>query len=305
MIVSGKRKRNLGKECHGVIMHFKERAEVDKDFYFATYLSIDGTSRNLFWVDGRSRLSYNQFGYVVVSDVTYKMNMCLPFSPFVGVNHHNQIVLAFSIYFAGGRAKRDGYRSGGERYIWSSIVGEHNVMVSHLQYADATIFFEEWNKENVTSLMCILKCFEEVSGLKGAGGLNIRSLKVKNLALLGMWWWRFRRDGGSLWISVIKSIHGYSGGLCDGGSWEGVVGCGVWNDIVKIGEEIDGVRLEFSLSCIGELGDGRDIRDNWRWALIEDGEFTVNELTRLVEEKILHGKVEVMKRFGITWHLKK
>ncbi|GKC33325.1 FAR1-related sequence 5-like protein [Tanacetum coccineum] len=50
-IVSGERRRNLGKECHGVIMHFKERAEVDKDFYFAMDLSTDGTLRNVFWAD--------------------------------------------------------------------------------------------------------------------------------------------------------------------------------------------------------------------------------------------------------------
>ncbi|GJZ19913.1 protein FAR1-related sequence 5 [Tanacetum coccineum] len=50
-IVSGERRRNLGKECHGVIMHFKKRAEVDKDFYFATDLSTDVTLRNLFWAD--------------------------------------------------------------------------------------------------------------------------------------------------------------------------------------------------------------------------------------------------------------
>ena len=43
-------------------------------------------------------------------------------------------------------------------------VGENNVTMSHLQYAGDTIFFGEWNKENAKSLMCILKCFEEVSG---------------------------------------------------------------------------------------------------------------------------------------------
>ncbi|GJT06350.1 FAR1-related sequence 5-like protein [Tanacetum coccineum] len=31
-IVSNERKFNLGKECHGIIMHFKQRAELDKDF---------------------------------------------------------------------------------------------------------------------------------------------------------------------------------------------------------------------------------------------------------------------------------
>ncbi|GKA06940.1 hypothetical protein Tco_0686164, partial [Tanacetum coccineum] len=44
-------------------------------------------------------------------------------------------------------------------------IGRNNVVVSHLQYADDTIFFGEWNKENAKALMCILKCFEEVSGL--------------------------------------------------------------------------------------------------------------------------------------------
>ncbi|GJY62430.1 FAR1-related sequence 5-like protein [Tanacetum coccineum] len=92
-IVSDERRRNLGKECHGVIMHFKERAEVDKDFYFAMDLSTDGTLRNVFWADGRSRSSYSQFGDVIF-DVTYKTNkLCLPFAPFVGVNHHNQTIL--------------------------------------------------------------------------------------------------------------------------------------------------------------------------------------------------------------------
>ncbi|GJV35725.1 putative ribonuclease H-like domain-containing protein [Tanacetum coccineum] len=90
-IGSGERRRNLGKECHGVIMHFKERAEVDKDFYFAMDLSTDGTLRNVFWADGRSRSSYSQFGDVVIFDVTNKL--CLPFAPFVGVNHHNQTIL--------------------------------------------------------------------------------------------------------------------------------------------------------------------------------------------------------------------
>ncbi|GKC61706.1 hypothetical protein Tco_1089304 [Tanacetum coccineum] len=46
------------------------------------------------------------------------------------------------------------------------IVGENKVTFSHLQYVDDTIFFGEWNKENSKSLLCILKCFEEVSGLK-------------------------------------------------------------------------------------------------------------------------------------------
>ncbi|GKC78488.1 kinase-like domain, beta-lactamase/transpeptidase-like protein [Tanacetum coccineum] len=45
-------------------------------------------------------------------------------------------------------------------------IGSNREVVSHLQYADDTIFIGEWNKENTISLMCILECFEEVSGLR-------------------------------------------------------------------------------------------------------------------------------------------
>ncbi|GKB26925.1 reverse transcriptase domain, reverse transcriptase zinc-binding domain protein, partial [Tanacetum coccineum] len=141
-------------------------------------------------------------------------------------------------------------------------------------------------------------------------------------------------------------------------------GGGGWCDIARIGEEINRVGIEFTSSCVGLLGDGRDIRfwvdrwvdnkrlcdrfprlyhfdrrkegsvmekgswvndvwcwewdwvrnirgrvnrefedllgvvqnivvhsncrDKWRWTLNENGEFTVKELARLVEEKILH-----------------
>ena len=50
----------------------------------------------------------------------------------------------------------------------------------------------------------------------GRGGLNVGSLRAKNMALLGKWWGRLSREGESLWVRVIKSIHGASGGI-----WEG------------------------------------------------------------------------------------
>ncbi|GJT89609.1 reverse transcriptase domain, reverse transcriptase zinc-binding domain protein [Tanacetum coccineum] len=63
------------------------------------------------------------------------------------------------------------------------------------------------------------------------GGLNVGSLRAKNLALLGKWWWRLRKDGEGLWV-----------------------------------KEIDGLGLEFTSSFLGVLGDGSDIRfwvDRW------------------------------------------
>ncbi|GJW74053.1 hypothetical protein Tco_0133423 [Tanacetum coccineum] len=220
------------------------------------------------------------------------------------------------------------------------VVDANNVTVSNLQYTDDTIFFGEWNKENAKSLMCLLKCFEKVSGLKvNYNKSKLYGIGVNEREMLEMARWmgcgigeflftylglpireNMRRvnawgpvlsgggdlgEGGSLWVRVIKSIHRNSRGLGEGRvSGGGFGGGGVWNDIVKIGVEIDEVRLKFSSSCIGiaerrvvygirghgliTFGVGNEIGDKWRWGHDEDDEFTVKELTRLIAEKILH-----------------
>nr|GEW05829.1 reverse transcriptase domain, reverse transcriptase zinc-binding domain protein [Tanacetum cinerariifolium] len=262
------------------------------------------------------------------------------------------------------------------------FVSDDKVTVSHLQYADDTIFFGKWNKENAKSLMCILKCFEEVSCLRmnynksklygigvneremaemarwmgcgigefpfaylglpiggnmrrikawdsveekfknrladwkakmisfggrltlvkskklllgrvgeckklswvkwdsvinsfGEGGFNIGSLRAKNLALLGKWLWRFKREGRSLWVRVIKSIHGSSGSLGDGGMWVGIGTRKVMCGIKGCGKVMSGV------------GNGIGLETLKRWMLGEDGEFTVKELSILIEHKVL------------------
>lgn len=56
----------------------------------------------------------------------------------------------------------------------------------------------------------------------------------KKLALLGKWWWRFKRENEA-WVKIIKSIPGSDGGF------EGEVAIAkgrVWGGIVKAGNEI-------------------------------------------------------------------
>ncbi|GJR04596.1 hypothetical protein Tco_0527580 [Tanacetum coccineum] len=112
----------------------------------------------------------------------------------------------------------------------------------------------------------------------GEGGLNIGSLRAKNLDLFGKWWWRFRREGGSLWVRVIKSIHGDIGGLGVGrglgrGGGGGMrVVCGTRGR----GLMAFGVGNEIGLEVLG-VG----------WTLGVDGVFSVRELARLIKEKVL------------------
>ncbi|CAI9294924.1 unnamed protein product [Lactuca saligna] len=93
-VLSEQRKQYKGKEFYGVIKHFQDKALVDLNQYFVVDLFEDGSPRNTFWADGRSRDAYLKFGDVVVFDVTYMTNKFkMPFSPFVGVNHHGQSIL--------------------------------------------------------------------------------------------------------------------------------------------------------------------------------------------------------------------
>ncbi|XP_026378309.1 protein FAR1-RELATED SEQUENCE 5-like [Papaver somniferum] len=62
-------------------------------FFYAVQVDEEGRAVNFFWVDARSRMSYEQFGEVVFCDTTYRANKYeMPFAPFTGVNHHYQTI---------------------------------------------------------------------------------------------------------------------------------------------------------------------------------------------------------------------
>ncbi|GJT65335.1 reverse transcriptase domain, reverse transcriptase zinc-binding domain protein [Tanacetum coccineum] len=121
-------------------------------------------------------------------------------------------------------------------------VGAESVVVSHLQYADDTIFLGEWDKENAKKLMCILKCFERVSGLK----VNL------NKSIL------YDVGSGSLEADGVGSRVGRSG---------------IWRDIVKVGVDIDKVVIDFSSSFSKTLVMRRGEHFFWedRWLIDGDG----------------------------------
>ncbi|GJV37659.1 hypothetical protein Tco_1410136 [Tanacetum coccineum] len=115
----------------------------------------------------------------------------------------------------------------------SVIVGQEKILVSHLQYADDTIFFGEWSKRNAINLIRIMKGFEKVSGLK----VNLNKSKARN-------------DHEARWVKVVKSIYGEDGDMDD---FVGLDGgrSGVWGDIVRVGQDIDRLPVKDELDKKG------------------------------------------------------
>nr|GEY31218.1 RNA-directed DNA polymerase, eukaryota, reverse transcriptase zinc-binding domain protein [Tanacetum cinerariifolium] len=99
------------------------------------------------------------------------------------------------------------------------------VNLSHMFYADDAVFIEHWNDSNINTLVNVLECFYRASGLrinmckskimgvhveadKAKGGLGVSSLYALNRGLMIKWLWRFYAQNTSLWVRVVKAIHG-------------------------------------------------------------------------------------------------
>ena len=84
-------------------LRFEERDDVTIQAYFSNmqafcpgfYFSVDldekGRLKNVFWADNRCRQAFKEFSDIVTFDTTYLTNRYdMPFTSFVGVNHHIQ-----------------------------------------------------------------------------------------------------------------------------------------------------------------------------------------------------------------------
>ncbi|GJV97551.1 hypothetical protein Tco_1549128 [Tanacetum coccineum] len=100
----------------------------------------------------------------------------------------------------------------------------------------------------------------------GLGGLNIVSLRAKNWALVGKWWWRFWVECDARWVKVIRSIHGSDEGLTGREGFRDSNNRGGWNDIVRVSLDIDKVGIEFTSSIVKNVGSGNNTNfwiDRW------------------------------------------
>lgn len=90
------RRRREMKEGEEIILLdcLQKRQLEDPSFFYEVQHDIDDYITNIFWADKQMIVDYGQFGDVVCFDTTFRTNKdCQPLVPFVGVNHHKQVVI--------------------------------------------------------------------------------------------------------------------------------------------------------------------------------------------------------------------
>ncbi|KAK9673908.1 hypothetical protein RND81_12G197900 [Saponaria officinalis] len=81
-------------DAHELISYFDILKRENPEFYFAIQKDVNGALLNIFWADARCRAMYKAFSDPVSYDMTFLSNRYLmPFSHFVGVNHHGSTVI--------------------------------------------------------------------------------------------------------------------------------------------------------------------------------------------------------------------
>ncbi|XP_071727872.1 uncharacterized protein [Rutidosis leptorrhynchoides] len=137
-------------------------------------------------------------------------------------------------------------------------IGASNCLVSHLQYADDTIFLGDWSRKKACNLMKLLRCFEDVSGLKinyhksQLYGLGVIKEESERMAS------RFncKSEPNSLWVKIISSIYGPSGMMSRAEITSPKGKSIVWINIVRAGWELDKIIGNFRSSFSRSIGDG-------------------------------------------------
>ncbi|XP_059641387.1 protein FAR1-RELATED SEQUENCE 7-like [Cornus florida] len=90
-----KRKREMRQgEAESILQYFQDKQLKDSSFFYAVQVDAEDEITNVFWADAKMLVDYGDFGDVVCFDTTYRLDKyCRPFAPFIGVNHHKQMVI--------------------------------------------------------------------------------------------------------------------------------------------------------------------------------------------------------------------
>ncbi|GJT31915.1 RNA-directed DNA polymerase, eukaryota, reverse transcriptase zinc-binding domain protein [Tanacetum coccineum] len=160
--------------------------------------------------------------------------------------------------------------------IFKSIsIGDNNLRISHIMYADDVIFMGMSN-DDIQAMANVIGCgvatlpadmgekkmtwvrWEKCLASKNMGGPGIRSIFALNVGLLFKWIWRFLCNSTDLWIKVIKEMYGFHGGIFDVNMQRSSLSpwCGILSSIKA--HKNKGIDL-LSL-CSRKLGNGVSIR---------------------------------------------
>ncbi|XP_071690820.1 uncharacterized protein [Rutidosis leptorrhynchoides] len=160
-----------------------------------------------------------------------------------------------------------------ERGMYKGVeVGRDKVVISHLQYADDTIFFGEWSRrisnDNVEALASWCSC------LAGRLPFMYLGIPVGN-----------RMKKLNDWFPVIekfnKSIYGSNGGLVLGNGLARKPNASLWNSIYDAGKHVDGLGISFSNSFIRLLLFGMTFGWGTQASKTDSKDYTGSRLTKI------------------------
>ncbi|XP_021728386.1 protein FAR-RED IMPAIRED RESPONSE 1-like [Chenopodium quinoa] len=93
-VYKARRLKMEGGDATAMMGYFDRMQADNQNFYHCHRLDQHGRLKDVLWVDARSRAAYEYLGDVICFDATYLTNRYeLPFTNFVGVNHHGQSIL--------------------------------------------------------------------------------------------------------------------------------------------------------------------------------------------------------------------
>lgn len=92
-LISAENRKLIGVDVNTTLLYFKKKQEEDPEFFYAIEPDETGAAKNIFWIDGRGRRAFQEFGDVVTFDTTYQTNKyCMPLAPFIGTSPHRHSI---------------------------------------------------------------------------------------------------------------------------------------------------------------------------------------------------------------------
>nr|GEU79240.1 RNA-directed DNA polymerase, eukaryota, reverse transcriptase zinc-binding domain protein [Tanacetum cinerariifolium] len=217
--------------------------------------------------------------------------------------------------------------------LFNGIKLDSSLQISHLFYADDAIFMGQWsqsffNDADVNSKKPSSVRWKSVLAAKDVGGLGVSSLFALNRALMFKWVWRFFSQKNSLWVRVVKALHGRMRKLLGNGVnslfWD-VAWCGdiAFKNLVprlyalesmkniEVASKLSHGGLKFSFrrnsrgrveqaqfERLKEMVEGVTLsnsNDRWSWSLVGSGDFSVSSVRKLIDNAILPKGISKMR----------